>query len=291
MSWFLFVDESGQDQRQSPYEVLAGIAVEDRRLWGLITQLNSAQRKHFGMPLFDAYGAEAKAKELLKKKTFRLAAQMPPIPIDERRRLTREILEDGTAVTRPRLTAMGQAKIAYCEDALDLCRKHGCVAFASIVPNDIPRLNGQFLRKDYAFLFERFYHFLNARPGDPMGTIVFDELDKSQSHILLGQMERYFLETGNGRRRSRLIIPQPLFVHSDLTTMVQMADILAYVISWGVRLRFMTEPARTELEPLARKLLALRYRAPRAGGQDLWGFKVIQSLVPGELLVPALPRP
>jgi hypothetical protein len=31
MSWALFIDESGQDRRQSPYEVLAGVAVEDRR--------------------------------------------------------------------------------------------------------------------------------------------------------------------------------------------------------------------------------------------------------------------
>ncbi|WP_169789304.1 DUF3800 domain-containing protein [Skermanella aerolata] len=33
--------------------------------------------------------------------------------------------------------------------------------------------------------------------------------------------------------RSRLTISQPLFVHSNSTTMVQMADIFAYVISWG----------------------------------------------------------
>ena len=29
MAFFLFIDESGQDRRNSPYEVLAGVAVED----------------------------------------------------------------------------------------------------------------------------------------------------------------------------------------------------------------------------------------------------------------------
>ena len=32
MAYFLFVDESGQDHRESPCEVLAGVAVEDRDL-------------------------------------------------------------------------------------------------------------------------------------------------------------------------------------------------------------------------------------------------------------------
>ncbi len=33
MSYMLFIDESGRDLRESPYAVLAGIAVEDRDLW------------------------------------------------------------------------------------------------------------------------------------------------------------------------------------------------------------------------------------------------------------------
>ncbi|HEY0213839.1 MAG TPA: hypothetical protein VGC40_09680 [Paenirhodobacter sp.] len=69
MSWAHFVDESGQDQWNSPYEVLAGVAIEDRQIWPLIRQISDAQQHFFGMRLFEAYGAEAKAKELLKTKT------------------------------------------------------------------------------------------------------------------------------------------------------------------------------------------------------------------------------
>lgn len=285
MSWALFIDESGQDRRHSPYEVLAGLAVEDRRIWPLIRQLSDAQQLHFGMRLFEAYGREAKAKSLLNRSTFRHAAQMPPIPLDERGRLARELLIDGENVSRERLTALGQAKIAYCRFALRLARGHGAQVFATIVPREAERpANAASLRKDYAFLFERFYYFLNGLQGDPMGYLIFDELDRSQSHILLSQVSSYFVRTTNGRTRSRLIIPEPFFVHSDLTTMVQLADIIAYVISWGVRLTGMTAPARDELADLATDVLGLRFRRDTEGGERIWGLKLIRDLRPAPRL-------
>ncbi|HEY0213840.1 MAG TPA: DUF3800 domain-containing protein [Paenirhodobacter sp.] len=87
------------------------------------------------------------------------------------------------------------------------------------------------MRKDYAFFLEGFYHFLNQTTGDPMGFLVFDELDKSASHVLLGQISRYFQRTANGRTRSRLIVPEPFFVHSDLSSLIQIADLVAHVVS------------------------------------------------------------
>lgn len=280
MGWFLFVDESGQDGKDSPYEVLAGLAVEDRQLWHLIQELKSAQEEHFDLRLFDAYGAEAKGQKLLKRKTFKHAHQKPPLPMPERTKLAHMALTDGANVRGDQLTALGQAKLAYVERAFDICQEHGVTAFASIVPHNIVRSEHDYLRKDYAFLFERFYHFLNTRPGrvKPMGTVVFDEVEKQVSQILLGQMERYFLHTNKGRQRSSLIIPEPLFVHSDLTTMIQMADLVAYVVSWGVRLggvRPMTEPKRDELDGFARQVCRLRYRSSRPGDYDTWGFVVI----------------
>ena len=193
MSWTLFIDESGQDMRQSPYEVLAGVAVEDRKLWPLIRRLSDLQDEIFGTRLFAIYQNEAKAQKLLKTKVFKHAAQMDPIEPARRRELAREILEDGANVSRERLTALAQAKIAYCESALATCLKFDVDAFASIVPKSAPRPRSSQLRKDYAYLFERFFYFLNSQPDDPMGYIVFDELDKSASHILLTQVAEYFL--------------------------------------------------------------------------------------------------
>jgi hypothetical protein len=39
MSYLLFIDESGHDRKEAPYEVLAGLAVEDQKLWGLIQRV------------------------------------------------------------------------------------------------------------------------------------------------------------------------------------------------------------------------------------------------------------
>ena len=100
------------------------------------------------------------------------------------------------------------------------------------------------LRKDYAYLFERFFYFLEDNAAGEQGIVVFDELEKSQSHLLIDQMRRYFADTVVGQQRSNRIIPEPFFVHSDLTTGVQIADLVAYVISWGFRTPEMTKPAR-----------------------------------------------
>ena len=278
MSWSLFIDESGQDQGPSPYEVLAGLAVEDRQIWPLIRQISDAQQHHFGMCLFEAYGREAKAQKLLDRRTFRHAGQLAAIPVAQRRTLAREILTDGTAVSRERLTALGQAKAAYCLHVLQIARAYGAKAFATVVPRDAPRPATTMLRKDYAYLFERFFYFLNSQKDNPMGYLVFDERDKSESHILLSQVGQYFIRTANGRNRSRLIIPEPFFVHSDLTSLVQLADIIAYVVSWGVRLHGMAEPARAELNDIAAEVLRLRFRHETPSGHVLWGFKLINDL-------------
>ncbi len=281
LSWALFVDESGQDQRDSPFEVLAGVAIEDRKIWHLTCQISDAQKIFFGMRLFDAYGAEAKAKELLKKKVYRHAAQMEPLENGERMRLAREMLENGELPTRARLTALAQAKIAYCEFVLNLVRNHDGRVFATMVPKEAPRPpNGDEMRKDYAFFLERYHHFLNQSPGKPMGFLVFDELDKTASHVLLGQISRYFRRTRNGRTRSRLIVPEPFFVHSDLTPLVQVADLVAYVINWGLRLRHMPATTRPELAPLVDVIKRMRYRHVTEGGREVWGIKEIKDLRP-----------
>lgn len=72
MAHLLFVDESGQDHTNSPYEVLAGAAVHDSQLWDLVCDVRDAEEHLFGVSL-GSVPHELKARELLKRKTFRLA--------------------------------------------------------------------------------------------------------------------------------------------------------------------------------------------------------------------------
>lgn len=282
MSFFLFIDESGQDRRESPYPVLAGFAIEDKDLWNFILSLRSAEDQHFGMR-YTAGAGELKARKLLKRKTFRLAEQMEPIPFGERAELARGCLLNGGQTSRAELTALAQAKLAYVHEVLDIAARFRCRAFATIVNPASPDVSaGEHLRKDYSYLFERFFYFLEDSNRDAMGVIIFDELEASKSIRLSEQMHRYFLRTDKGRLRSSQIIPEPLFVHSEMTSGVQVADLIAYIVSWGLRFGPMDLPARTELTPYVEQVNALRYRTTREiGGEQafvVWSLCWIDDL-------------
>jgi hypothetical protein len=272
-----FIDESGHDHKNSPYEVLAAVAVQERDLWNLIQAIRSAEIEHFGVHLAEV-GIELKGTKLLKRKTFRLASEGEAIPTEERRNLVRELVLEGwqaqqegrqAKVSFRGLVAYGQAVLAFVEAVLRLMVRFRVKVFAAVVTPEAPRpADKAVLRRDYAFLFERFFHHLSSSSESEMGLIVFDELEKTQSKILLGQMARYFLETQTGYQRSARIVPEPFFVHSDLTTAVQLADLVAYCVSWAVRLNSMDKPAREELKPLADLVFGMRFVGSRFSEVD-----------------------
>lgn len=283
MAFLLFVDESGQDQQESPYEVLAGVAVEDRDLWNMIQTLHVAEQKNFGTT-YRGSDRELKARKLLTRKVYRLSSQLPQMPLAAQSQFARRCLEAGESAGKQEMTALAQAKINYVREALQICQLYHCKAFASIVPKSSPRPLKGLLRKDYAYLFERFFYFLEDMGTTVSGLVVFDELDKSKSHILTSQMDRYFKETQKGRQFASQVIPEPFYVHSDLTTGIQLADLVAYIISQSVRLKNMNEPARLEMKDLANMVCDLRYLAKRdidgTTKNGVWSFAVITDLRP-----------
>ena len=288
---FFFVDESGQDRGEAPYEVLAAVAIDERDLWNLLQAIQAAEREIFGIRLTEV-GVEFKGRKLLKTKTFRHANQMTAIPIDERRSLCAEFLSKGQRESagspieyrrREEFAAYGQAVIDFVGRVYDLCASYRVKIFASIVDPDAPRLSSDFLRKNYAYLFERFFYFLEDISADEMGIVVFDELEKAQCRILINQMARYFLDTVRGRTRSARIVPEPFFVHSDLTTAVQLADIVAYTLNWGARLKHLAKPTRAEMEPFGRRAFDLRCTGHRETDNQNWpvyGIIYIDDLRP-----------
>jgi hypothetical protein len=289
-----FIDESGHDHGKAPYEVLAAVAVAETDLWHLIQAIRAAEIEFFGVHLAKV-DVEFKGKKLLKNKTIKHAQQGPAIEPGERRDLAREFLLKGwresagglvEVRTRDEFTAYGQAAFAFVARILELCASHRVKTFAALVntsalqPND-PNM----LRRDYAFLFQRFFYYLKDRSPTEMGLVVFDELEKAKSRILIEQMERYFSETENGYQRSSRILPEPFFVHSDLTTAVQLADIIAYCFNWGTRLKKMEETTRKEIEPLAKMAFDMRYvghRIDECDGQEwpVYGVFYLDDLRP-----------
>lgn len=288
MAFFFFMDESGQDQRESPYEVLAGVAIEDRKLWPLIQDIQQAEKNAFGSRFKCKTHSELKAKNLLKRKTFRLAAQMPALDDEVRKKFATKCITDGSSSGRLELTALAQAKLLFVRNVFDICLKYDCKVFASIVGDIAQRPSRKcpkcaMLRKDYAFLFERYFYFLEDNPEFHRGIVVFDELEKTQSHILLGQMDTYFQRSQKGRERSGRLIPEPFFVHSDLTSGVRIADFVAYIVSWGFRrISEMIKPAREELAEFAEMVSTLRYKTSREddNGRKFvsWSFVYVPEL-------------
>lgn len=103
MSFLLFVDESGHDRQESPYAVLAGVAVEDSRVWAVISALRAAEEEFFGQRITKET-LELKAKKILKTKVFKHAQQMPALAAAERREQAAACLCEGARASKRRTT-------------------------------------------------------------------------------------------------------------------------------------------------------------------------------------------
>lgn len=191
-------------------------------------------------------------------------------------------MDDGASAEPRNLSALAQSKLLFVARTLEICKQFDCKIFASIIATAQRDHNKNFLRKDYSYLFERFYYYLEDQRSEHAGVVVFDELEKSKSHVLIEQLSLYFKETRTGQKRATRVIPEPLFVHSDLTTGVQLADLVSYLLSWGFRTGNLSKPPRKELEHFVHKVTGMRYKAVRNvrghGTLDIWSIAIIDDL-------------
>ena len=192
--------------------------------------------------------------------------------------MAKSALDDGPNISKESLTALAQAKLDYVSQLFEIIKRFRTKVFTSIInnPKILPE-EEHMLRKDYVYLFERFFYFLEDQ-GEHQGIIVFDELDKSASHLVLDQMDKYFKKTHKGRLRSSLVIPEPFFVHSDLTTGIQIVDFIAYILSWNFRSGKLTKESREELQIYMESIKPLRYRTFRDVGNEefeVWSIAIV----------------
>lgn len=302
MSYFLFVDESGHDRKLAPAEVLGGFSIRDGALWSFIQAVFELQKEMFGVTYAELNAErrkthktrpnpektdadldvkEIKGENFLNPRVFKKAAWFPPFSADERRKLAEFSLRNGANADRKSLSALAQAKLAYVKKLFELCPRFRGQCLGIIVPADAPgERKISVLRKDYAYLFERFFYFVESKDKEHVGIIVFDELDKSASHILLGQMQAYYRDYQTGRDRAERLVPEPFFVHSDLTIGIQLADLVAYVLSWGHpfdRKGSLMPRSRPELVPYVEQVMSLRIDS-RVNGQKSEGVYVVYDL-------------
>ena len=203
MSWLLFLDESGHDHKQMPYEVRGGIALHVSKLWPFVRAVQQLELNAFGAELH-LYKRELRGSTLLDRKRFKFAGQMPRMNDEERRKHCRAFLTKGlekkTNQTQEEFTAYGQACLEMAEGIFQSLQDHAARLFATAVPRGAdkpPADRGEnLLRKDFVFLLERFYCLLEEKQEH--GLLVLDEVEKSADRRFVRRLERYFSMSATG---------------------------------------------------------------------------------------------
>jgi hypothetical protein len=256
MSWLLFMDESGHDHRSMPYEVRGGFAIHASKLWSFIQSVKDAERNWFGTHLHEV-GSECKGSKLLNKDRLKWASQDTVMEQSECRKHALNFLNNSRQKRSPRrdeFTAYGQACLFFSLRVFELLKSHDAFVFAAAIPREVRAPYGHaekdYLRKDQVFLLERFFYFLEQK--NETGLLVFDRTEKWADRRFVQRMERYFSLTTTGRYRTSRIVPVPIFVDSDMTYGVQVADLCIYAINWGFRLpqTGMNAPIRKDVQEL-----------------------------------------
>jgi hypothetical protein len=216
MSWLLFLDESGHDHKQMPYEVFGGVAIQDRLVWPFIRSIASLEENCFGTRLAE-FKKEFKGSKLLDKNRYEWASQDVRQSDQERKRSARAFLTKGLqkiTPTRAEFTGYGQACLEMAQGVFRILREHDACIFASVIPRSIRQPPGfklvDYLRKDHVYLFERFHHFVQKQ--QEQGLIVMDRVEDQSDIQLVRRMERYFTRTVKGAQRADWIVPAPFLL-------------------------------------------------------------------------------
>lgn len=233
MSWLMFVDESGHDHKKMPYEVRGGIVVHVSRLAHLICDIHAAHVDLFGKSLHVNDG-ELKGEKLLAKRRFKWASTQKPgsLTPDAQRSLIKTFTspKEDQKPTRSEFFAYGSASLGMATTALNILKAHDVKLFASLIPRGSPQLNASNeLREDLSHLLAVFGLFLEER-GEH-GLMIMDETEKTHDRNFISKLRTHATDSKNSF--SPRIVPTPLFVASEMTEGIQLADLCLYMLNWG----------------------------------------------------------
>ena len=150
MSHLLFLDESGTDQKQMPYEVHGGVVIPMYHAWDVIRSIRDAEARLFGSPL-TRFGLEVKGERLLQRRVFQFAEgrnkknpEIPPpdfVDDEDRRKNAFSFLEKGSARQTPtarKFRAYGLSCLELVDDIFQICEKNRVSILAAVVDLGAP---------------------------------------------------------------------------------------------------------------------------------------------------------
>ena len=182
MSYVFFMDESGHDLHNAPYEVRGGIVINAANLWKFTLDIQKLEISCFGDKSCRPK-IELKGTKLLKTKIFKNAKlDVPPEDIQRR---TIEFLNLGDLSPKNyQFAAYSRSCLKMVEELFKLFQRHNVYVFASMIPREKAKVSKEekkyltengILRKDLVFLWQRYFYFL--REHDTNGLLILDETE------------------------------------------------------------------------------------------------------------------
>ncbi len=236
MAWLLFMDESGHDHKNTPMEVRGGVAIHVSKIWQFLQEFQKEEKKCFGVRLAD-YKVEIKGSKFLQKKRYKSASVPFVMNEAERKKAIRRFLMQDQPLKRQDFYAYSAACISMAKRIFALLEKYDAQLFASAIPCDVKKPEDfgfkDYLRNDLVYLQERFCNFLEKKKEK--GILVLDQTDKEDDKRFLKVLENYYTKTVEGQKRVKFIVPHVLFIDSEMSPLIQVADVCIYCINWGYR--------------------------------------------------------
>ena len=239
MSYLLFMDESGHDHKNLPYEVRGGVSIASVNFFNIIKELQYEEERIFGCKLSE-YKTEIKGSKLLEKMRFKWAVQGEKLSAEERQKGCRRFLTaclEHRAPCQQDFTAYGQASLMMANTIFRLLKKYKAKIFACVIEKGVQKPKNfkyeEYLLKDHIGLMETFACFLARQHED--GLLIMDQSEKENDKKFKRQLANYFSKTLSGQQHANWIIPEPLFIESDTNYLIQVADFCIYAINVGYR--------------------------------------------------------
>ena len=123
------------------------------------------------------------------------------------------------------------AKRVYADSVMDLIRNLDVTIFAMVMERpDKPIYRGDdYLQTQHQWILERVEALIERKETGRMATLVFDGRDPSENVRLDKCFSNFFFRSPEGRAMTR-IVPGVLFVDSEITPGIKLADFCAYIL-------------------------------------------------------------
>ncbi len=125
----------------------------------------------------------------------------------------------------------GPAKRVYADSVMDLIRNLDVTIFAMVMERpDRPIYRGaDYLQPQHRWILERVDALIERKEPGRLATLVFDGRERSENIRLDKCFSNFLFRSAEGRALAR-IVPGVLFVDSEITPGIKLADFCAYIL-------------------------------------------------------------